>query len=486
MFPNVKIDYVVHSGKQHGLEDHMDHLLDNEPYDLIILPDSSSNDIKYHEELSYYGTKCLILDHHIVEEKISDSAVVINNQISPDYTNKDLTGAGVVYQFCRYYDKKYGYNFADQFIDLAALGICGDMGSMLSEENQFIIRTGFKKINNYFFKQLIDKQSYSMGGLVNATTVAFYIVPLINAMIRVGSDEEKIRMFEAFINGKRKIPSKKRGANGALEENAIESVRECVNAKAKQTRIKEAAIERIEYKIHKENLLDNKILIIRLDDTDDFPAELNGLVAMGLAAKFKRPTIVARLNTDGYIRGSARGLSNCELEDLRQFFNNSGYFEYNQGHANAFGTSILNRNLFAFHQYANDTLSNCNFANDVYDVNFQRIAADEDIYDIISDIDEHREVFGTGNSEPLLYITDINLKKSDIQVIGARKDTLKFEKFGITYVKFHATNMIEELSKYNEVKIEIVGRCNMNVWMGKRTPQIFIDDYEAFDNTNGF
>lgn len=100
-----KIDYWLHEGKQHGLQDHIDRLMEeNNEYDLIILPDSSSNDATYHDMLDEIHIPCLILDHHETDVKLSDNAVVVNNQLSPEYINKSLTGAGVVYQFCRYID----------------------------------------------------------------------------------------------------------------------------------------------------------------------------------------------------------------------------------------------------------------------------------------------------------------------------------------------------------------------------------------------
>ena len=85
-------------------------IIDNEKtYGLIILPDSSSNDYQYHEELKEIGTKVLVLDHHILDEgtPISSNAVIINNQISSNYQNKELTGAGVAWQFFRYFDSVY-------------------------------------------------------------------------------------------------------------------------------------------------------------------------------------------------------------------------------------------------------------------------------------------------------------------------------------------------------------------------------------------
>ena len=488
--PALNIDYILHEGKGHGLADTIDTIL-NEESDkklcYVILPDSSSNDYEYHERLKQEGIECLILDHHIVEEdtQFSDYAVIVNNQLSKNYKNKDLCGAGVTWQFCRYCDELRGTDYADEFIDLAALGIVSDMMSMLSLENRYIVHTGFANITNYYFKALCEKQSFSMGGKVTPMTVAFYITPLINALIRVGTMDEKRRCFEAFLNGHKLIPSQKRGAKGALEEIAIESARECTNARAKQNRVLDKAVEELEVKIFKYDLLENKILFIRLEE-EDFPSELNGLIAMKLAAKYQRPTIVARLNDQGFDRGSSRGLNESELKSFKQFMNDSGFFEYTAGHDNACGISIPDKSLFAFHEYANKELANVDFGENWYEVNFERIAADQDINDLILDIAQHEDIFGQGNTEPLIHIKDINLTKNDIHIIGKNADTVRIEKFGITYLKFHAKDMIQELAQYDSIKLEVVGRANLNKWMGNYTPQLFITNYQIDDNTWGF
>lgn len=207
---------------------------------------------------------------------------------------------------------------------------------------------------------------------------------------------------------------------------------------------------------------------------------------MGLAARFHRPTIVARLNDEGMVRGSARGLSNSELESFRDFLNSTGLFEYNHGHDNAFGTSISNDLLFKFHQLANQQLAGYDFDEDVYEVNFDRFATEDDIYDIIEDVYKYRAIFGTGNPEPMVHISDINFNTADVQIMGQKKDTIKILKNGIAYIKFHATDLIEDLKKYGEVKMEVIGKCNMNYWNGYVTPQVFIENYSLVDNTYGF
>jgi len=486
--PDQKISYILHEHKQHGLEDHVQNILDsNELYDLVILPDSSSNDYEYHEKLKEHGMKCLVLDHHEIDDDqpISDNAVIINNQISKQYPNKELTGAGVAWQFCRYFSKDNPvlYKVAESLIDLAALGVCGDMGSILDLENRYIMIHGFDHITNYFFKSAIEKQSYSMGNEVTPIGVAFYIVPMMNAMIRIGTQQEKERLFLALIDGHQKVPCNKRGAKGTLEEVAIESLRECTNAKAKQNRITDQMVAELEQKIFKYDLLENKILFIRLDDdAEEYPQEVNGLAAMKLAAKYKRPTILARLNDEGYDRGSIRNVSDCELSDLKKFLNESGYFEWVQGHANAAGASILDKNLRAFHEYANEALKNINFNEGVYDVNFIRESYAPDLEDLIEDLSSNTSVWGQNNSEPLIFVPNIYLDAHDYKVIGTNKDTVRFEKNGIIFIKFHAIDLIKKLDECNEIKISVVGKPNLNEWQGNIIPQLFIEDYEVVDN----
>lgn len=477
--PTTQIDYWLHNGKEHGLSDHIDKLMDEEvKYDLIILPDSSSNDVEYHNKLKEINTPCLCLDHHQVDVTISDNAIIVNNQISPNYRNKELVGAGVTFQFCRYIDKLLKINRAEDFIDLAALGQIGDMGSVLTLENRYIISRGLKSIKNFMFKSMIEKQDYSMGGKITPISVAFYIVPLINAMIRVGTNEEKDRLFRSFIDGEELVVSHKRGAKGELEKVAIESIRECTNAKSRQTKLIENAEQQIEYKICKYGLLNNKVILVRLEDDMVFPSELNGLLAMKIAAKYKRPAMVLRLGPDGYDKGSMRGVNQSALTSFKDFLNESGFVE-SMGHDNAAGAIIKDENLSAFHAYANKKLANIDFGENYYDINFERNVTSPDLDRLITDISRHDDIWGQSNNVPLIHVKGLIVEPDEISIIGKNSDTVKIEKNGITYIKFKAKDMIEDLFKYSEtINIEIVGEANLNEWGGRTTPQIFIKDYE--------
>ena len=481
---DIQIDYSLHTHKQHGLEDHIDEILNSEiKYDLIICPDSASNDKEYIDQLD---CPVLILDHHLVDKEISKNAILINNQSSNAYLNKELSGGGVTWQFCRALDKTLGFNFADDYIDLAAFSIIGDMMGLKEIENQAIIHHGTQLVQNKFLKVLCEKQDYSMGGKINPTTVAFYIVPLVNAMIRVGTMEEKNRLFQAFVDGDKLVPCNKRGAKGTMERVAVESARECVNAKSHQDKEKVQMADKLEGRIYENGLLDNKVLVVELNDTDTFSSELNGLICMYLSQKFQRPTAVVRRNDEGFLRGSCRGLNESELTSFKNFMDESGLFEYTAGHDQAYGCSLPVSNLDKFISYANEKLASINFSEGSYDVNFERHALDFDLKDLIYDIAEHENIYGQQMSEPLIYIDSINLKKGDWRVMGQKKDTVAWEKNGIKYIQFHANDLIEELESYPEVQIEIVGRATINEWMGTSNPQIMIKNYEIHNGKLSF
>ena len=92
--PKAKITIRFHEGKQHGVIPST--VPDNTS--LVLLPDSGSNQFEEHRELAERGISVLVIDHHLADHE-SEDAIIINNQLSPLYSNKSLCGAGVVYKF---------------------------------------------------------------------------------------------------------------------------------------------------------------------------------------------------------------------------------------------------------------------------------------------------------------------------------------------------------------------------------------------------
>ena len=481
--PSIVIDWRVHDGKQHGL------IVDTIPEEtqLVIAPDSSTNDYEQHKILKEKGIDIIVLDHHMSDKGYSDNAIVVNNQLSTNYPNKSLCGAGVAYKFCCCLDDILKLNYAPELIDLTAVGMVGDMMELCDLETRYIVDKGLHNIKNFGLSSMIEKQSYSMGNKVTPIGIAFYIVPLINALIRVGTQEEKEILFRSFVDPLTKIPSTKRGHKpGDTETVCGQAVRICTNAKSRQDRMKLKAYENLDFKIQKLGLDQHKIIIVEVEIDEEFDNTLTGLVAMQLVTKYKKPVCVVRENPDGYLRGSARGINNGPITDLRQFFMDSNYFEYAVGHANAHGVSIHKNYLNDFLDYADKELENVDFNENIYEVD--AIIDSENLYlkEIINELGNLNEIWGQGMEEPLIAIENIHLSKRDVQGIGAKKDTVKFTINGITYIKFKDETLLEKLTNKDTMKVTILGRANLNEWGGTITPQIIIENYEIIDTTYEF
>ena len=490
-FKDINIEYHIPDGKEHGLDTIMPLLEHEQKYDLIILPDSSSNDYECHKKLNEMGYEILILDHHEAE-KYSENAIVINNQLSKNYPNKSLSGVGVVYKFLQLLDERNGFNSADSFLDMVAVGECGDMMDLNTLENRFISDYGFSHLKNEGLRQLIKLQGYSIFGVkleeitdsfldnasITPINAAFYIAPLVNALIRVGSSKEKELLFQSFIKGKDIVPSTKRGHKGETETIAEQSARNCYNARNRQNKEKEKALELLDIQISNDCLDDNKILILNADDID-VSNTLTGLCAMGVAAKYKKPVLLGRVNKDGYLKGSMRGRGESELKDFRSFLLSSGYMDYVEGHNNAAGFAIKESDVSKLYDYANKELANINFNEGFYEADFIVNGNCSYLNEMIFDLWKGKNIYGQNCPEPIIITQNLTIRPDNIKIIGAYKDTVKITFNNTTFMKFKAKELIEQLQNYPGGFIAtIVGRPSVNSWNGIETPQILIEDIE--------
>ena len=330
LFPHyvqTQISYRIHDGKQHGL------LTDTIPSDvkLVIAPDASSNDYEQHKELHDRGIDVLVIDHHEAE-KYSEYACVINNQMC-DYPTKSLSGAGVVYKFCSYIDQLLGYDYANDYIDLATVGIIADVMDLRDYEIREIILRGMQGFRNPLLKAMVAKDKFHFEGQqLTPFNIAWYIAPYINAITRSATEQEKLVVFESMIEylAYKTIPSTKRGHSNETETISEQNARNCANARARQNKEKEKAGELLDIQIIENCLDENQILVLHADDLN-VSTTLTGLCATEIVSRYKKPVLLGRTNSEGLFRGSVRGVSNCELTDTKQFLLDSNLMDYAEG-----------------------------------------------------------------------------------------------------------------------------------------------------------
>ena len=468
----------LHEGKEHGIEEKwLEEIVANE-YKLVICPDASSNDYQQHKFLKDNGIDVLVLDHHDAEE-VSENAIIINNQLS-DYPNKTLSGVGIVYKFCSKIDELMKIKEADTILDLVSLGMIADMMDMRNFETKHLIQKGLTRIENPFFKALVERQAYSIGETVTPIGVAFYIAPLINATIRVGTQNEKEVMFKAMLNhcAYDMIPSTKRGEKGKTEAIVTQAVRNATNVRNRQKKARDNGFEYVEQIIAANNLDKNKIIVVQV--SEDLDKNLTGLIANQLMAKYQKPVLLVRETDEGLLQGSARGYDKSELKDLKSFLLESGFMEYAEGHAAAMGVGIYKDKVNALIDYSNTVLANYDFSA-CYDVDYEYMSNDFKAQDII-DIGSMKSLWGKGIDEAMVVIKGIKITSNNITLMSANKNpTIKITlQNGTSLIKFGASQSeFESLKSSGYTEIDVIGTCAINEWQGMITPQILIKDYEV-------
>ena len=503
-----KLTWFMHEGKQHGLSD----FILNDDLKLIIIPDAGSNDFEYHKQYNKKDINIIVLDHHEAE-KISDDAIIINNQLS-DYPNKYLSGVGVVWQFCRYIDSLMNSDNANKYLDLVALGLDADMMSLKEKETKHLIEKGFKQLQNPFFEAMVEKNDYSMKGKVNPISVAFYVAPYVNAIVRSGTLEEKQIVFRSMLNFEayKKVPSTKRGHKiGEMESVLAQALRTCTNVKNRQTRAQDAGLALLENLIEKNNLLQHKVLLFLLEP-GQIDRNIAGLIANKFMAKYQRPCCILTKVTETIepllaiensnvkwnenhktyelisYQGSARGYDKSGITNFKDICAETNSIMFAEGHQGAFGLGLYEDEIEEFLNLTDEALKDMS-SEPVYWVDFIYNDSNIDAQGII-DIASHDELWGKDMDEPMIAISNVRITKDMVTLMSPDKSpTLKISlPNNISLIKFNSSQDEYEkfISEEGWIKVDFIGRCNANKYRDHIYPQIIIEDFQIVDSCQYF
>lgn len=476
---NYPITYSIHINKTHGLSD--DITIPKETK-LVLLPDAGSNDIEQCKKLKQQNVDIIILDHHEIE-KANPYAIVVNNQSSKDYSNKNLSGVGIVYKFLQALDEEEWTDYANNYIDLVALGNISDSMDIREYETKYLIEKGLYNIQHPFFKELLNKNSYSISNIDNPTIndIQFYITPYINSLIRCGEQEDKENLFKAFIqDDSQTFEYTKRGCTESTQENIYEYMaRICTNCHSKQNRTRDKIVPIVVDLINKQHHENDKVILCNISD-NKVPQAFTGLIAMNVAEQIGKPCLLLRYNKkrDEY-EGSGRNIDNSYVENLKDFLQETGIFTYVQGHQGAFGLGIKKENIKDAIQIINDKLKDID-ATKTYIVDFV-IDADDLNVSFIRDINNLKSYYGQGFTEPFVCVKNIEFNSDDVIVMGKDKNSWKViinDDIAIIKFKCKEDDKILSIKSNKNVKIDIIGKCSISEYKGILTPQLIIYDYQ--------
>lgn len=475
---NCPIDILIDEGKTHGLTDNIMSKILDEQYTLVIIPDAGSNDIKQHKVLLDNNIDFLVLDHHeVLPETVdninkNDKGIVINNQLLD--INKHFTGVGMVYLFLKHVNYFENIDFdLDKHLDLVALGQIGDVSDVSDKEIRYYVTKGLNETTNIFVKSVMKRKGLSE---ITGRDASFSIISMMNAVTRVGTIEEKHRMFDALVSDSEETSTievrKKNKKTGKFDKIPTEMLnqevvaKECEAIKAKQDKIVKEAMTKVD-------VIYNKDVIIGTI-SDNYPSSINGLVGMKLSSKERKPVMIGKESKNS-LSGSLRAPDGL---DFKGVLTESGLFDFVSGHASAAGWKIDKEKLDDLYQYLDsfpfDSKNSVYYVDKVYSK-----PDDSDIYMV----EINKQVFGGAVEFPELGYENI---KFNNKCINMRGSVTTFFDNNVSFVLFNSPNdikeQIEDHMKNNNITMNIIGSPRINKFGNKEIPQIVIERFEFVEN----
>lgn len=424
------IECIINEGKQHGLSEDMLCRFDNA--DIVIIVDSLDSTIDNYKKLYDLGKQIVVLDHHKISNDIDYDKYVCLVSSQRDYDNPALSGAGVVWKFCKYCDEYYLTDYASDLVDLATCGIIADMMDMTSLENRAICNQGFCNINNLAIKKIVG------GFEFNSTAVSFSIATLINAANRMNKN---YLALDTFL------------CNDEIElKGLLKQLKAC---KDEQNKLVEKCIEDCTVKEY------DNLVVIEIDTQSD----IAGLLGNKIASKYLKPTLVLHKNNKEYY-GSGRGYNTTDFMKVCEL-NNC----WCAGHENAFGVKLNEENSDSVFKAISDSLVD-ELANTEKKIDISLDVTDI-TYDMIFAIKTINHISGE-NFKPITVTTTID----DYEIGNMSKGKhLVISSHGVSFIKWNWLGdfaKMEELAAFG-VPIQLVGTLDSG-YIGRNFMLKFIID----------
>ena len=475
--PSIKLEYLIHSNKAHGLTEEMMENIISRNYNLLFIPDAGSGNIQQHKILKEkLAMDIIVLDHHQCN-RYSPYAYVVNNQMSKNVRNKSITGVGVTYKFCKYIDNILNLNIADDFLDLLAYGMVSDSADLREFESRYLVLEGLNRIqdgvnSNELLKKLYKSKSYSMNNKCTISGMAFYMCPAINCIIRGGDLEIKTILFKAFIGSDEIFKDKIRG-KGEVELSVEDYIlRVYTKLKKVQDKAAEEGVELMKNQINQFNLNNSEIIIVNGTEIEN--KTYNRLIVNKLCSAYNKHILLLS-ETGSSLSGSGTGAKNKEISDFRKWCELTGLFNYCEGHPSAFGCQIPTYNINKLYELISTIPS-----SDVLVYNVDEIFTEKSLNKAtVSLIGSYDYIWGNKLDEPIFAIEDIIVDSNNIKLMGKNKNTIKIIHNGIEFIKFKSSeDEYNNIMKNKHNIFTIVGKFKVNEYCGNTTPQVLIEDYK--------
>lgn len=507
-FCGAKVDTVIpHRIRDgYGLNDHLIEEAHQDGVDTIITCDNgiaAAEQIVYAKEL---GMSVIVTDHHEVPYEMTEDgkrkeilppadAVIDPKQKKCEYPFEGICGAVVAYKFVQVLTEeavsrtvsagRAGFGNAQnmeaargdllaELLEFAAFATVGDVME-LRDENRILVKYGLRQIAHT--KNLGLKALLEVNGLqdkpLSAYHIGFVLGPCLNATGRLDTAKKALQMFES--------------GDFAQAVTIAGELKELNDSRKEMT---QQGAEQAAAMIESGPLKSDRVLVVYLPDCHE---SLAGIIAGRIKEKYHKPVFVLTKGEEG-VKGSGRSIETYhmyeELTLCKHLFTRYG------GHKMAAGLSMPEENIEEFRQTLN---RNCRLSDEDF---VEKILIDVPMPLSYISMDFVRQLqvlepFGNGNSKPVFARKNIHILHG--RILGKNENVGKYRiqdeegnLFEMIYFgdlpKWHAfleeTFGKKEREKLyhegsREIVIQMVYYPDINVYQGKESLQIVMQDYCA-------
>jgi len=445
-------------------------LISKEKAKLIITVDCGISNAAEVSFAKSFKTDIIITDHHEAPENLPEALAIIDAKASTHLSEDlsagqieslcELSGAGIAFKLSSELLKKYKKSkFVKNILPIAAIGTIGDIVP-LRNENRRIVSEGLDIIRNggnTGIAKLLQSAGISDFSKINSYTIAFTVVPRLNAAGRLDSAEKS---FKIFVSD---------------DDDELDKISEELNDLNKERQLMCEEANQRAYSIIQNNPPEYEHAIVLQDDETHIG--IIGLAASRLVENFNKPAFVMRKDGNKY-RCSCRGPVGINIYDILK--DNAELFDGYGGHKFAGGFSFDGEKV-SFSAVKKAIVSsvkeqtNGETLKPVINIDAD-LSSDDLTLDILDTI-RMLEPFGAENPPPVFAIRDTTLQSE--RLIGSLQNHLQ--------LRFAAPDgKIFDCLKWNSgftgqksgEKLNIAFSLEENVYNGKSSLQLMIKDLD--------
>ncbi len=424
-----------------------------------------------YEPLAFAKEKALdvvVVDHHVAEAGLPEAIAVINpNRMDEASEHGQLAAVGVTFLLAVALNRglrEAGY-FKDwqepdlmQWLDIVALGTVADMVA-LTGVNRALVVQGLKVMlrrKNAGLSALADVAR--MDEAPSTYHLGFLLGPRVNAGGRVG---------ESYL-----------GAQLLATESAEEAFEIAQKLDAYNTERREIENQVLQEALEKaEQQKAGSVVYIA---GEGWHPGVIGIVASRLKERYGLPSCVLTIE-DGKATGSGRSITGVDLGACVIAARQAGIITDGGGHKMAAGFSLDHDRLDDFNAFLSERISKqIEEEGIVPTINIDGAVSVEGATMELVEVLQKLAPFGTGNAEPRFAFSNVRIAKSDVVGVNHVRCFLTGldSKKQLAAIAFNCvdTELGRALLRHKGLPLHIVGRLRENIWQGRSSVQLLIDD----------